>query len=522
MALHLLWLTEVGLAAFQVAGGNLVQDGEFPAQDSGRAAFEAYLAQHANARFRLLADITEEGFVLESLPPVRGGERRQLLEHRLAQAFPETAWRLALPLGRAAEGRRDEQFLCLSVNPRPTLEPWLTSLQRASARLVSLHTPALLLPGLFSNADSGMADDQPWLLFQVGRAGIRQTCFIGNNIRFSRLNQPEAQFEADEVNEARESLCLRLALRSYQYLLNQRLLARAARLPCRVWADDFDLAILHNDVAGHDLEWSLWQAPAGKRQQICYRTADATLLNLLAHKPPKAQFAPPEERWVDRAGHLSATLRLCAMFLLLIGLALGAGLWQRGQGLNDQLAQSRHQASEVQRAMAQLDGEFPSLPMAAPVLHDLVHSRESWPRYRPSPGALWQVLSEELEVAPDLLVDKLEWQLGLGERRDAGAGPSASVGSGGPPQVPARSPILASAVVQGHLSDGFLSVNAGDVRAQMALVQSLADALARRPGLRVQVLRLPSEMEGRRIGDSEVERFVPARFSLQVMSGVVP
>jgi hypothetical protein len=66
-------------------GGRIRTEAEFSNEPAGIEALAGYLKKHRSSLFYLLADTAEEGFQLEDLPYVQGGDRNALLKRRLGQ-----------------------------------------------------------------------------------------------------------------------------------------------------------------------------------------------------------------------------------------------------------------------------------------------------------------------------------------------------------------------------------------------------------------------------------------------------
>ena len=66
------------LTAHHWHAGHVRAEGEFTPEPVGLEALAAYLKEHRGSIFYLLADTAEEGFQLEDLPYVQGGDRNAL------------------------------------------------------------------------------------------------------------------------------------------------------------------------------------------------------------------------------------------------------------------------------------------------------------------------------------------------------------------------------------------------------------------------------------------------------------
>src|SRR3989338_2552988 len=76
---RLLYLTASRLVASHWSAGTLHEEARFAPDSEGLAAFASHLARHRRSIFYLMADIAEEGFLIEMLPYTQGADRRALL-----------------------------------------------------------------------------------------------------------------------------------------------------------------------------------------------------------------------------------------------------------------------------------------------------------------------------------------------------------------------------------------------------------------------------------------------------------
>ena len=90
---RLLYLDANRLSASLWHNGTLREEGHFPHDEAGVAAFSEYLAQHRGSIFQMLADIPDEGFQIEVLPYAQGADRRA----SWASIFTDRRWRRPSP-----------------------------------------------------------------------------------------------------------------------------------------------------------------------------------------------------------------------------------------------------------------------------------------------------------------------------------------------------------------------------------------------------------------------------------------
>ena len=218
---HLLHLTGDQLSAFAWRSNRLDQEQVFRADSEGFAEFVTYLAEKRRGRFSLLVETDPPGFSLETLPVLRGSERRELIRRRFERLFPgqDLCAVIEPPRNKAKPA---EESLLFAALERSAGEPWLSILRDSGARVPGIFSPALLAPRLLQKL--GLPADG--LLLSVDRNGLRQDFCRQGKLRFSR----QTPLGADTPAEAARSIG-RETQRLRQYLISQHLLEADTRLP---------------------------------------------------------------------------------------------------------------------------------------------------------------------------------------------------------------------------------------------------------------------------------------------------
>jgi len=168
--------------------GRVQAEGEFLPDPDGLEAFAAYLVQHRGSLFYFLADVAEEGFQLENIPRVQGGDRNALLARRLGQYYYGTPYSAAVSLGHSKKGRRDERILFAALTQPEAFAPWLKALRSAAAPLVGLYSVPLTLA---EHVPAFVTRQERFLLVTLSSAGLRQTFFAEGEMQFSRRPAPD-------------------------------------------------------------------------------------------------------------------------------------------------------------------------------------------------------------------------------------------------------------------------------------------------------------------------------------------
>lgn len=485
---RLLYLDTNHLSALLWHGGTLHEEGHFPHDGAGVAAFTEYLAQHRGSNFRLLADVTDEGFQIETLPYTQGADRRALLARKLGQYFYGSPLTTAISYGREKTGRRDEKFLFAGLTLSKLFDPWLAALRAAEAPLEGIYSLSLLGAALLAKLPPVR---ERCLLVSITRSGIRQSFFENGQIKFSRLS-PMMATGAAEIAAG----CAAEAAKIYQYLLGQRLLARGAPLSVIVLTHPAQTGtFLEHCKNTEELQFALHDLHAACKT-VGLKTlprdshSDFLFLHLLAQNPPREQFAPPPERRFHRLWQIRSWL-VKGGALALLGCLLFAGR----EAVNilesrSATADLQQQAETDMQKYQAIQGTFPPMPTSTDNLRAVMNRFDDLEKRSASIEPLYHAVSRALGEAPKVDIERIQWQLSgnpdegikfIADPRKTAPAPAAA-GSNGMHEI---------AIVHGLLPASM----AVDQRGQLETVNAFADALRKNAALNVTVQRMPFDIE---------------------------
>ncbi|WP_217126984.1 hypothetical protein [Hydrogenophilus thiooxidans] len=161
-------------------------------------------------------DHPSESLTRVTVPPLWGRDLRLYLERRLAQNYPETPYRVALPISSGTPFRPAREWLLLAVTESEWLEPLLTPWVAQEAPIAGVWTASQVISTWLARF---LKIGEPLLAVVRTPAGIR-ILFMANQLtQLSRLLP-------GETNPA--SVATELD-RTIRYLHNQKLLPRELR-----------------------------------------------------------------------------------------------------------------------------------------------------------------------------------------------------------------------------------------------------------------------------------------------------
>lgn len=479
---RLLYLDAQSLSVYRWQAGELHGEGDFAADPSGAEDFAAYLARNPKHSFCLLADVADEGFHRDTLPPVSGREREVLLRRKFAQHFSGTQLITALSLGRETSGRRDEKILCAALTRPQAFDSWLTALRQHECQFSGLYSMPLLADRFAASCLGNFNSDHPqFLLIVQTRAGLRQFYFENGRMQFSRLSP--LTLRADSKAEDLASACALETGRMEQYLLGQRKVVRGVTLPVLLLIDPAaaeqlrDAGSPGNDIHYEFIGISDLAGKVGIRklppESRC--RGELLFLPLLMRRPPRQQFAPAVERLFHRMWQARLVLNGVGLTILLACLLFSSLQWLEVSDLREQTARTRQQVTDSEEKYAAIFGALPPLPLSSTDLRILIDSYDDLTRHSDLPETLYAFLSSALQQAEQIELERIDWR-------------AAGVGAGQGDAVDESGEI---ADVHAELPLAY----ARDPRATQEAIDQFVAALSKNTGLQVRILKLPEQSE---------------------------
>lgn len=520
---RLLYLDASALTAYLWQAHGPVLEDSFPPSADGLVRFDDYLQSRTRSVFHLVADVAEEGYHFEAVPPVRGADRKAMLRRKSGQYFFGSPYGVALTLGRQPSGRRDEQIVFAGLTRPQILEPWLNRLTTRECPLASLHALPMLMPEL---ARRLKLDTRARLLIMATRAGLRQ-CFIDKGtLRFARLTVlgPETTAKLPEA-------FLEQSERLRQYLAAQRWLARDAILPATFLVPEgrlHEFEAFRNAAPGLAVElWDIGSAAraCGMRPPASNGSgAEALCLHTLPQRRVSmVQLASPAER---RYMHLwrANTVLHAVTAVVLLGSALAVGkLYVLGTDIGEAARALQDDIDRDRRARQAIEARLPSLPARPDELRGIVTSVRSLRAREAGPQPLFADIARALDQMPAIRLERLDWQLANEPEALSGASaaPAASVSQPTPTPIRPGMPATSGLFAVGLLHATLPADHAAEPRRGIEAVQALAAALAENPALRVQIVQWPVDLQPNQflrapnLSASE-SRIDPPRFQIRV------
>ncbi|AKU21367.1 hypothetical protein [Massilia sp. NR 4-1] len=496
---QLFYLSSEGLWASLCQRGATTDSSFFAADAAGLQAFAAWLEQQGQTPAWLLADLVEEDFQVQQLPHVGGKAGRNLRERRLSQLYRETPYRRATILGRAADGRRDDQVLLSALTNPALLAPWLEAMEAAATPLAGIYSAALLSSELVQRL---LPEHEHLLLVTPQPAGLRQSYFRNGALKFSRLT-PAVGGEHLASGVAAETA------RAQQFLTSVRLIGRGDVLHTAILAPAAQIAALaalcqdgpetaFNFLPLEEVAPQFGADPAAP-------LADGLLLARLARARQPGHYSRGEVRRHFQLWRARISLYASSAVIGVAGLIWTvANLISYGTA-ESHAAELRAEAARKESAYQASMSTMPPIAARTVNMKAAVSIEKMLAEQGPAPEAMLQLVSAALEQSPQIRLTQLDWQVqvaGLPAQTDsaATAGAAAMPGFGADASAQAVAPMPALLLgiprrpPQTLRLEAEVLVQQDDYRAVLDSMNGFAQALARTPRMAVQIGSLPFDV----------------------------
>ena len=509
---RLLYLSNHQMGAWLWQAGELISEGLFAATEAGHQQFTEYLSRHQGSVFSMLANVSEEGFHIETIPYLRGSDRKAIIDRKLGQLFFNAGLTTSLSLGYEKQKRKNERIMLAALTNNAFFAPWLNAINTSEVALSGIYSLPLLTPALLKKLK---INDEHCLLLTVQDQSIRQSYFDKGELHFSRLT-PLQNSSIGGIAQTFSAESLKLQ----QYLISQRLIGRNQPITVHILAHTGAVkAIQQSCVSTPTIYYNILSiedcaARTGLKKPPSDAHCEQLFLNLLVTSAPRMQFANDDQRHGYHLRQIRSGLYgLGAISLLCCLLFSGKFLYetyslkQEAQALRAEAGLSRQRYNDIAKT-------FPPIPTNNETLRRVIDRYLELEKKSASPEGLFREFSRALQAVPAADLDTIDWKVGGIESAPLTAMGQASAAT----VVPSDSEAI---VVRGNLK---LGANA-NARQMLNAFNRLVEALKANPKLQVEVLKRPFDIEsGKSLkgGDITLEDNMPRSFSLQVIRKVEP
>lgn len=482
---HLLYLTSEQLCVYHWRLGKLTAGPCFAPDQDGIDAFMDYIDAAPGGPCWLLTDLIEEDYQRVTLPHVGGKAGRQMLQRRLAQQYRETPYRHVSIQGREPEGRRDDIALLSGLTNPSIVQPWIAALEALKAPLAGLYTTTLLSDLL--RRKLGLRHEH-LLLVTEQSGGLRQSYFRAGQLKFSRLTLAIDR-DGVPVNVAAETG------KTLQFLTSIHLVERGDVLHTAIITAAGQIERLSQLCRnGPETAYQfipMETAAASVGLPGAPRLADTLLLRLLGAELPRSHYTLGAARryyqlWWARVAMYGASAAILSCTLMWAAVSL----WRAGEADNAALrmrAETARYDSQYQNVMS----DMPPAVARTANMKAAVAIERMLAEQGPVPLPMVRMLSEALDQAPLIKLNRIDWRVNLPGAAPAPAAMPGPADSSPATPVPSQLLGLPTAPPQALHVEAEIGGPQDDYRAALEAMRQFAQRLAAQPHLTVEIESQP-------------------------------
>lgn len=484
----------------------------FDADEAGEAEFSLLLKTMPGVPVLFMVDTVDEDYRLETLPRVRGADRRAMLDRRLRQTYRTSPFVSArLQRRQRARGQRsDDVFLLAALTETSTVLPWIEIATGLRMPIVGVFTAPTVTPTAVGPLGlNGRAQ----LIVSRHAAGMRQTFLRDGQFRFSRLTPLRGTSDTSVgggTSTGTEIINTRMYLNALQ--------ATAADEVVDVVILDQDdtLEPLREAVAGAQVPV---RARRIGREELSRRlkiprvaleaTPDALPLHLLGTTVPVENLAPEALRAGYRVHQAGRWLVAAAAGVAVVGSAWILVNITATRRIESEIAARARETAELKTSYAELTRQFPATPAPAPMLKLAVDAFDHLRERARTPEDLFAAVSRGLEAHPTITLNSISWRHSrAADAATAFATAGNVTGGDGTPR-------------QFGLLSGEITPFRGDYRTAVVTIREFAEDLRRDPRVaEIKILKLPLDDSSRQAlsgsTNARVEQQVGAQFEFAI------
>lgn len=506
---RLLYLNTHRLTTYLWASGMLTEEAVFEMSGEDHLRFTEYLRTHRSSHFQMLANVGEEGYLVETIPFLRGGDRQTLITRKIGQHFLGTPLASATSLGFEKNQRKNEKLLLSALTNPAHFAPWLKCIEEADAPLAGIYTVAQLGGVLLQKLRQPASR---CLLLTLQDHSIRETYLVKGQPLFSRM-APLADSSIAGVASGFAAEAGKLL----QYLVSQRQIGRNDTLPVYVLAHPQATAALRN--ACHDSGNLIFEILDNHQQaqHIGLKTlpdnsrSDLLFLHLLASAPPRQQFASEEHRHDYRISQLRYALIGLGTIALLGGALFAAKEFYRAYSLQNETQQLNSREAEMNWRYREISDTFPQIGIDNETLRRITTRHGELQTQQALPNQAYRLIGQALNQSPAIYLDGLDWQIGE-------AVPAATTSNRSAPPLNGSDEVI---TLRGTIRHEATATT----RQILGTLEQFIDLLRVDRNNQLKVIQQPFDIESSqalRGGDKDDETAQPRQFILQITRRLAP
>lgn len=433
------YLTDCLLIAYAVSQRRVTEVRRFHLSAEDQAEFTQWLRESGIKPIYhpiyIVVDSRLEEYQIDTIPHVRGHNRKDLLNHRLRRLYSNAKYTHATIIGRAknrnANKRQDDHALFLALNNAQSLQPWIRLLLTQRISIHGIYSLPLLSQQVIAPLDlpdNVLLINHTEYVAANNAQGLRQSFFHKGRLEASRLillphfsqnaSATAAHTTALSKKETYPSFLHNEIHKTLQYLIGHALLTSDEILTILLFGEPQTLLDVKQFISKH---------PTSHLQFRFYIMSDFLAQNHLSQSPQPAYFhflpikqvaagktpnhyAQAGETFYDNHLKLRQKILLGSFFILLLGALLGGFVayqaWQIQQE-NTAIQSSIAHLEHEQKKHKELVGS----DIAPRHMRNAVEAAQKLRGNQLKPHKALTILGQALQDFPALKLRRIKWEV---------------------------------------------------------------------------------------------------------------
>ncbi|MCC6206788.1 MAG: hypothetical protein IT488_01360 [Gammaproteobacteria bacterium] len=384
----------------------------FGGDESGLSELGEYFAQEPHIISRLLVDMIEEEYRVDTMPHVIGRDRQAVLSRKLEQTFRASPYRAAQVQGRQDSGRRDDRVLLAALTNPDAIGVLAAPLAKNQAPLAGIHSVALLAQPLLQGLK--ISGDNVLLLTGNRQGFLRQTFLHKRELKNSRLS-PMGRDDFGPAPLAQE------IEKNRRYLNRLRVLAHDAPLDvvvigARALVDQLRAAWEDKESTRyHLIDYAVAAKAVGLVEAVGEVDCERLFTHLLNRANPAFNYAPTPDRRVYRLYQARKALLATSLGMVLGGAAWAGVNVMDGINLGRQSDLAAHTIESLREDYAAATADGPDMNVGVDEMRWMVDAGEMLQHSSAAPWEMLRALSVGISAHPSIRIDEIDWSASLQE-----------------------------------------------------------------------------------------------------------
>lgn len=522
------FISDNHLTAYFWDGNKLGQSYLFDASSEGLDFFQNYLAEVQEDSVYILLDVTWEEYHLDTIPHVFGADRKAVIKRKQERIFKGAKYFYMDIQSRQKTGRRDDNIMLSAITESSVIQPWLDRMLEQNISIAGIVSLPLLMQEI-KEIIPDIKDNN--LIFSLqSTSGLRQSFFVGNLLKFSRLvKMPRYDGEVDRY----ASMITDELIKVQQYIRNTNLIGtNTSPLDIYLLGNHALLQALkptHSDTAKvryHFLDSSILARDCGLVDTIGAKHpfSDKYFVHQLLQHKSKNYYATKEEKQYLFMRDMKKSLLLGSVCILLCSVVLSGFNIFDGREHKRRQVETKGRIDFYSKQYDIAQKKTPELPFVAGDLKVAVDVHQALQRYKADPLGMFTMLAKNLDDFPEIKIQQIQWVANIDKDYNFSAGQKwdgveadkskLDTDNGGDEKAPLYYDI---AIFSGYLQ-GF----DGNYRKGLGRINQFVAALKKSKNTHhVSIIELPMDVDSDvNMKGSTVEKSMQSDFSLRVVVGV--